>query len=127
MANPLQRLSTLAGPAATTWKLDSAPNAEALNAALSVLEAQATVDGPAREVYVRLANVGDKIYLDLCNSTWQAVEIYAEGWRIVDNPPVRFRRAPGMLPLPAPVAGGSIEALERFPEHQDRAGLSCSR
>ena len=90
---------------------DSAPNAEALNAALSVLEAQATVDGPARDVYVRLANVGDKIYLDLCNSTWQTVEIYAEGWRIVDNPPVRFRRAPGMLPSPAPVAGGSIEAL----------------
>ena len=93
---------------------DSAPNAEALNAALSVLEAQATVDGPARDVYVRLANVGDKIYLDLCNSTWQTVEIYAEGWRIVDNPPVRFRRAPGMLPSPAPVAGGSIEALEKF-------------
>ena len=37
-----------------------------------------------------------------------------EGWRIVDNPPVRFRRTPGMLPLPAPVAGGSIEALEKF-------------
>jgi len=67
-----------------------------------------------RVVYVRVAKVGDKIYLDLCNSTWQAVGIDARGWRIVDNPPVRFRRTPGMLPLTAQVAGGSMEALEKF-------------
>src|SRR4051794_23792647 len=56
---------------------DSAPNAEALNSALSVLEAQASFDGPTQDVYVRVANIGERIYLDLCNSTWQAIEICA--------------------------------------------------
>jgi hypothetical protein len=32
----------------------------------------------------------------------------------IENPPVRFRRAAGMQPLPAPVAGGSIGALRSF-------------
>ena len=42
------------------------------------------------------------------------VEINATGWRVVDKPPVRFRRPAGMLALPAPVAGGSVEALRSF-------------
>ena len=45
---------------------------------------------------------------------WGAVEIDATGWRVIDNPPVRFRRAAGMKPLPIPVSGGSIETLRPF-------------
>ena len=45
---------------------------------------------------------------------WRAVEIDATGWRVIDNPPVRFRRAAGMKPLPTPVSGGSIEMLRPF-------------
>src|SRR5207244_7304240 len=37
-----------------------------------------------------------------------------DGWRVLGCPPVRFRRAPGMLPLPVPERGGSIEALQSF-------------
>ena len=36
------------------------------------------------------------------------------GWRVIDRPPVRFRRAAGMKPLPVPIAGGSIETLRFF-------------
>ena len=45
---------------------------------------------------------------------WRAVEIDEAGWRIVDEPPVRFRRAAGMQPIPAPVTGGSVEMLRAF-------------
>ena len=54
------------------------------------------------------------LYLDLCDATWRAVEIDTTGWRVIDNPPVRFRRAAGMQPLPVPVAGGSIKVLRSF-------------
>jgi hypothetical protein len=94
-----------------TW---AAPSPAALNAALNVLEAQAQFDGPQRKVSVRLAEHDGLIYLDLADEFWRCVEIDANGWRITEDPPVRFRRSAGMQPLPLPVRGGSIEALAPF-------------
>jgi hypothetical protein len=92
----------------------SAPNSDALQSALNVIEAKARFDGPEREVFIRVGAFEGRLYLDLANSKWQAVEIDADRWRVIDNPPVRFRRAAGMLPLPAPVSGGSIKTLRSF-------------
>ena len=36
------------------------------------------------------------------------------GWRVVEDPPVRFRRPAGMQPLPVPAPGGSVETLRSF-------------
>jgi hypothetical protein len=91
-----------------------APGSEAQQSALNVIEAKAHFDGPERLVFVRVGGYEDKLYLDLCDATWRAVEIDETGWRVIDNPPVRFRRAAGMKPLPMPVPGGSIETLRRF-------------
>jgi hypothetical protein len=33
---------------------------------------------------------------------------------VLECPQVRFRRSPGMLPLPVPGRGGSVEALRSF-------------
>ena len=94
-----------------TW---DAPSPAALNAALNVLEAQAQFDGPQRKVSVRLAEQDGLIYLDLADEFWRCVEIGPNGWRIAEDPPVRFRRSAGMQPLPLPVRGGSIESLAPF-------------
>jgi hypothetical protein len=94
-----------------TW---DAPSPAALNAALNVLEAQAQFDGPQHQVTVRLAEHDGLIYLDLADEFWRCIEIGANGWRITEDSPVRFRRSPGMLPLPLPLRGGSIEALTPF-------------
>ena len=91
-----------------------APSAEAVQAALSVIEAQAHFDSPMRVVHVRVGELDGRLYLDLGNETWQAVEVDADGWRVMATPPVRFRRASGMQPLPTPVSGGSIAALRAY-------------
>src|SRR5262249_41082804 len=91
-----------------------APNSEALHSALNVIEARAHFDAPERQVFVRVGGIGERIYLDLGDEGWRAVEIDATGWRMVDNPPVRFRRAAGMQSLPEPVPGGSVEMLQGF-------------
>jgi hypothetical protein len=88
-----------------------APSAAAPNAALNLLEARAQFEGPQRMVHVRIAEHQGRIYLDLADAAWRAAEIGPEGWRIVAEPPVRFRRSPGMLPLPTPQQGGSLEQL----------------
>jgi hypothetical protein len=79
-----------------------------------VLEGRALFDGPNYPVCVRLAEHGGRIYLDLADADWRVVEVDAEGWRIQKESPVRFRRPKGMLPLPAPVPGGSVKDLRPF-------------
>ena len=91
-----------------------APNSEALQSALNVIEAKAHFDAPERKVHIRVGGLDGKLYLDLCDDNWRAVEISATGWKVTDNPPVRFRRAAGMQALPIPVPGGSIETLRSF-------------
>jgi hypothetical protein len=91
-----------------------AAGSEALKSALDAIEAQARFDAPERAVHIRVGGLEDRLYLDLCNETWQAVEIDDTGWRVVDRPPVRFRRAAGMQPLPVPVSGGSVDMLRSF-------------
>jgi hypothetical protein len=91
-----------------------AASSEALQSALNVIVAKAHFDAPERIVHIRVGELDGRLYLDLGDETWRAVEIDATGWRIIDNPPVRFRRASGMQPLPMPVKGGSIDTLRSF-------------
>jgi hypothetical protein len=79
-----------------------------------VIEAKAHFDAPELPVFIRVGGVDDKLYLDLGDEAWRAVEITTTGWRVVENPPVRFRRAAGMQPLPIPMPGGSVETLRSF-------------
>jgi hypothetical protein len=69
----------------------------------AMLEGKAVFDGPQYRLFRRTAQYEGKFYLDLCDSEWRAVEIEADGWRIVSDPPVKFRRAKAMHPLPLPV------------------------
>lgn len=90
----------------------SAPNDDAVRQAAGVFEAQALFSGEVRDVYLRVAPVGPRIFIDLCDSAWRAIEIDEDGWRIVDRPSVRFRRTRGMLPLPVPERGGRPDELK---------------
>jgi hypothetical protein len=91
-----------------------AVRSEPMQSVIGVLEAKAQFDAPKREVHVRVAEHNGCIYIDLADKEWRAVEIRPEGWTIVDRPPVRFRRAKGMLPLAMPLRGGRIDALRKF-------------
>jgi hypothetical protein len=86
----------------------------AISSELDLLEARAQFDAPERHVHIRLAGHKGHIYLDLADEHWRAVEIGPDGWRVNKSPPVRFRRPAGMLPLPVPERGGSIEVLKPF-------------
>jgi hypothetical protein len=87
------------------------PSARATQAALGALAGQALFDGPERPVFARLAAHEDAVYLDLGGPAWQSVEITRRGWRVLARSPVKFRRARGMLALPRPIPGGSIDDL----------------
>lgn len=90
------------------------PGAQPLGEAVDLIAARGRFSGETREVDLRLAGHAGRIYLDLCNDDWGVVEIGRDGWRVVADAPVRFRRARGMLPLPTPTPGGSLELLRPF-------------
>src|SRR6266567_9078921 len=89
-------------------------NGHAISSELDLLEARAQFDAPERSVHVRTAEHAGHIYIDLADEHWRAVDIGPDGWGVIGCPPVRFRRPAGMLPLPEPQRGGSIESLNSF-------------
>ena len=99
------------GPAGE--RLPSAPGGQALTEALNTIEAIAS-RGPLgiHRSSGSAAMCSSAVYLDQCNDEWSAVEIDAQGWRIVRDPPVQLIRAPGMLPLPNPVRGDGLAKLK---------------
>jgi hypothetical protein len=91
-----------------------AASSGALSDAVETLAARALFGGETHEVGLRIAEYDGRLYVDLANPAWEAVEIGPTGWRVITDPPVRFRRSPTMAPLPTPAAGGSLAALRPF-------------
>jgi putative DNA primase/helicase len=78
---------------------------QAMKTACDQLSAMARFDGPKKNVFLRTARVDDMVLVDLCNDSWQAVEITRDNWSVTDIPKVPFIRRTGMRSLPMPVKG----------------------
>jgi len=89
-------------------------NSDAMSTAVKTLGSIAYYKSPERQVFTRIGSLEGKIYLDLADQEWRAVEVDSEGWRIIDKPPVRFRRVGTMRSLMVPESGGSVGDLKRF-------------
>ncbi len=114
------------------------PSLEGLKRLIRALEADAVALGAAEAVWVRVADgnrqtaarpepadagqdpvrpqsaAGAVDYVDLGDWSREAVEIRAEGCRLVSRPPVSFSRPSGLYPLPRPCWDGSIELLRKY-------------
>lgn len=95
------------------------PNNEALAQALNVVEARAVFDGECYPLNLRVAEKDGAVWYDLANEAWQAVKITPDGWQVVDNPPILFRRYSHMAPQVMPERGGSMESLLDFVNVKD--------
>jgi Bifunctional DNA primase/polymerase, N-terminal len=89
-------------------------NADAMQVAIETIAAKAVFEGEKHEVHIRVAELGDAIYIDIGNDSWRAIKVTAAGWQVVPSPPVRFQRSAGTRPLPTPQRGGSIQLLRPF-------------
>ena len=83
---------------------------QALQDALITIEAKANFNHTLRQVYKRVANLGDRIYLDLCDEGWRVIEVTAAGWQVLNCSPVMFTRTKDMLSIPEPKSDAN-EAL----------------
>lgn len=85
---------------------------QAWRESLTTVQALARYEGELTAVYIRVAGGDGCYWVDLCQpGNSRAVQIDAQGWRIVERAPVVFVRCESMQPLPDPVHGSSIEPL----------------
>ena len=66
------------------------------------------------KVCTRFGATDTNIYLDLADRQWRCVEVTLDGWSVVTDPLIKFRRCRGILPLPEPQHGGSLNELRDF-------------
>ncbi len=79
------------------------------------LTGEALFGGECRKTFLRMGEEGRSLYLNLGDADWRGVAIDAQGWQVIDRPPVRFQRARSMAALPLPVRDPQgIEALRPF-------------
>lgn len=92
-------------------KHNAVPAEASFQNAKRALCGQAKFEGDLAQVHLRVAKLGDAYWIDLCNDTWQAVKISAQGWEVVDKPAVYFIRTQSMRPLPIPAKNGDVGKL----------------
>jgi len=93
---------------------EKAPSSDAIRSALNIIEAKARFDAECHQLHNRVALYENAIWYDLANETWRAVRICKDGWEIVNEPPILFRRYSHQRPQPIPVHGGDLRELLHF-------------
>jgi hypothetical protein len=89
-------------------------SAQPMQDALNTLKAQAYFSGVKHRIFNRIGELNGKFYYDLGDAMWRVVEIDSNGWRILDNSPVKFVRSASYKSQVTPVKGGSIDELRPF-------------
>ena len=84
-----------------------------LDSALATLRGIATFDSPIEEVYLRVAQINNEIYIDLCNDDWQVLKATKSGWSVINKSPVSFIRSKNMRSLKIPNTKGDINLLKK--------------
>jgi putative DNA primase/helicase len=95
-------------------KPDATPTTQQLDDIRRILDIKAYSEGIVYEHFVRVAEKSGRLFLDLCDSEWRAIEITLDGWHTVDRPPVKFLRSASARALPEPTSGDVIERLRGF-------------
>ena len=89
-------------------------SSNAMQEALGIFRGMALFDGVTKPVFLRLAHVEGRTYIDICDDRWRVIEVDSDGYRILNESPVKFRRPKGMLALTEPETGGSLSELRSF-------------
>ncbi|MGD0644726.1 MAG: bifunctional DNA primase/polymerase [Candidatus Bathyarchaeia archaeon] len=88
-----------------------APASEAIVSAKTVLKGKAQSEGKRYTLFNRVAPTEDGIWLDMADDNWRAIHVTVDGWKIVNDPPILFKRYSHQLPYPEPAAEGDVWQL----------------
>ncbi|MBI5153469.1 MAG: hypothetical protein HZA36_03365, partial [Parcubacteria group bacterium] len=89
-------------------------NQNTLATALQTIAGKARFDGEAVPLYNRTAMIEGVIWYDLADKEWGTVKITINGWEVIDNSPIIFKRQQHHAAQVAPAGGGDIRDILRF-------------
>jgi putative DNA primase/helicase len=95
-------------------KTKGSAGAQAIEDALRFFEARAINEGDEYTPFIRVGKLKNRLYIDLCDQHWRAVEIAPQGWNVVERTPIKMLRTQSMRPLPVPQHYAHIEELASF-------------
>lgn len=113
-----------------TWAFwedqDDALQSEAIGTVRGLAAAWARFHGESGKPWLRVAGEdggakGPVQWIDLGDDQRRVVRVTAEGWEIVQSPPIRFLRPGSTQPMPVPERGGSLNELWEFVNIDDHS------
>jgi len=98
-------------------------SSETTKTIVMTIEGKACFEGPTIKLYNRVAFCDGNLWYDLTNEKWQAIKINMDGWEIVDNPPLLFKRYSHHKSQVTPIHNGDINLFLKYvnvanPEHR---------
>ncbi len=100
------------------WEQEQkSPSTEAKNSAIGVLAGKCLAEGRQYSLYNRVAPASDGIWIDMTDDLWRAIHVTSEGWEIVENPPILFRRFNSHHALSTPIKpedGKEVEIAKKL-------------
>jgi hypothetical protein len=82
---------------------------EVVENVIRILRAKARFEGPRCPLHNRVAMIDGDIWYDLSDDQWRAGHITRSGWKVVERPPIIFRRYVHMKTQALPEHGGNID------------------
>ncbi len=97
-----------------SWKnFDGQPvHTDVISNITQMLEAKALFEGQQYNLYVRVARTNEAVWYDLGNGS--VVKIDENGWKIINNPPILFKRFSHQQQQIIPQKGGNVTQLDKF-------------
>lgn len=87
---------------------------QAINEVRRELRHQALFASSEEKVFLRSGEVGRSLFVDLCNDSWDLIQLHDGDWKLTHNPNVYFRRAAGMMSFPLPERGGDVGLIKNY-------------
>ena len=84
-----------------------------IKTAVSILDAKAFHEGEKHELHVRVMGNGKKeVWYDLADGN--AVKVTKDGWKVVEEPPIIFKRFKHQAVQDSPISGGNVIDVLQF-------------
>jgi len=90
------------------------------DAALIALRGMAIYEGRSKEVFLRVAQIQNTIYIDMCDERWRVIKIDKHNWKIINTSPIAFIRSKNMRSLQEPSKQGDINLLRKHINIQEK-------